>query len=146
MKIGQLDKDGLDLIYTIGEHRNLKNVKKSSILKTFEESVRRVGSNISPLDRTNMPRTLGTIFSEYLKNTSKKMTLIILTDGLWKGTRTADDVERLIADFVKELQKKRGNLERRWVSIQFVCFGDNDHAISRLDSLDNNMNQRFDIE
>lgn len=147
MKIGRLDKDGVDLVYTIGEHRNLNNVKGRDIYRSFKTSLDNTGDSISDSDMTSMRKTLGTIFSEYLKDTSKRMTLIILTDGIWEGSRTADDVEHLIVDFVEKLQERRRSMEQRWFSIQFVYFGDEDTpAISRLKSLDDNMKERFSIE
>lgn len=147
MKIGGLDKDGIDLVYTIGEHKNLNNVKGRAIYGSFKTSLDDAGKSISGSDRTSMRKTLGTIFSEYLKDTSKRMTLIILTDGIWEGSRTADDVEKLIVEFVEKLQKQRRSMEQRWFSIQFVYFGDEDTAaISRLKSLDDNMKERFGIE
>lgn len=146
MKIGQLDKDGIDLVYTIGEHRNLHNVKGSEIHGRFKKSLKDSGRKISQLDRTSMRQTLATIFSEYLKCHGKRMTLIILTDGIWEDSRTEDDVEKLVAEFVRQLQKQRRSMEQRWFSIQFVYFGDDTAAISRLKSLDDNMKQRFEIE
>lgn len=147
MKIGRLDKDGIDLVYTIGKHRNLDNVKGTDIYRSFKTSLEDAGRSISDLDRTSMRQTLATIFSEYLKNHGKRMTLIILTDGIWEDSRTPDDVENLIVKFVRNLQEQRRSMEQRWFSIQFVYFGDEDTAaISRLKSLDDNMKERFHIE
>ncbi|KAG8156623.1 hypothetical protein KVR01_013574 [Diaporthe batatas] len=147
MKIGRLDKDGIDLVYTIGEHGKLKNVKGTDIHGRFKKSMGDVGNSINHTDRTSMRQTLGTIFSEYLENPGKRMTLIILTDGAWEGSRTDNDVEQLIVDFVGKLEQQRGSMEQRWFSIQFVWFGEEDTAaISRLKSLDDNMKERFHIE
>jgi len=67
------------------------------------------------------------------------MTLIILTDGLWKGAASSDDVENLIAGFITNLNERLKKWESRWFSIQFVSFGEDEEALKRLDKLDNDM-------
>jgi len=138
MKIGPLDKDGLDLIYTIGSKHNLQEVKGWAIQKTFKSSMQHAGSEIDYRYKTNMKETLEKIFDSYT-DTSKKMTLIVLTDGLWEGCVNSNDVEKLIASFITKLKPRLKKWESRWFSIQFVSFGDNEQALGRLQKLDDNM-------
>src|SRR5947209_3683332 len=113
MKIGPLDKDGLDLSYTIGSNYNLQEVKGWGIPKTFKSSMQRAGEKIDKMYQTNMKETLERIFDRYT-DTSKKMTLIVLTDGLWEGCVNDDDVEKLIASFITKLKPKLKKWESRW--------------------------------
>jgi hypothetical protein len=138
MKIGPLDKDGLDLIYTIGSNYNRKEVTGWAIPKTFRNSMQSSGEEINHMYKTNMKETLEKIFDRYT-DTSKKMTLIVLTDGLWEGCANNDDVEKLIASFLTKLKPRLKKWESRWFSIQFVSFGENEPALDRLRNLDDNM-------
>jgi hypothetical protein len=138
MKIGPLDNDGLDLIYTIGTNYNRKEVKGWAIPKTFRNSMQGSGEEINHMYKTNMKETLEKIFDKYT-DTSKKMTLIVLTDGLWEGCANNDDVEKLIASFLTKLKPRLKKWESRWFSIQFVSFGENEPALDRLRKLDDNM-------
>jgi ribosomal protein S17E len=138
MKIGPLDKDGLDLVYTLGDAHNLHDVKGWEIPKKFKHSMDGTRREIHERYKTNMGETLRKIFDNYL-NINKKMTLIILTDGLWKGAASSDDVENLIAGFITNLNERLKKWESRWFSIQFVSFGEDEEALKRLDKLDNDM-------
>lgn len=136
--IGALDKDGLDLRYTMGRNHNCFGVKDWSIPTTFEFSMRQAGKEINELYKTNMKDTLEKIFDGYT-DIRKRMTLIILTDGLWEGSVNQDDVEKLIANFLMQLKGRLKKFESRWFSIQFVSFGENKVALKRLQDLDDNM-------
>ena len=138
MKIGPLDEDGLDLVYTIGQDLGLQGVKGWDIVKKFENSMECAGREILPRYTTNMRETLQRLFDKY-QNMNKKMTLIILTDGLWQGCVSEGDVEKLIVRFITDLGEKLKKWETRWFSIQFVSFGDDEPALKRLQKLDDNM-------
>jgi hypothetical protein len=138
MKIGPLEKDGLDLGYAIGSKHNLREIKGWGIPKAFKSSMQDAGEKINHMYKTNMKETLEKIFDTYT-DTSKKMTLIVLTDGLWEGCANEDDVEKLIASFITNLKPKLKKWESRWFSIQFVSFGENLRALERLQKLDDNM-------
>ncbi|KAF7551355.1 hypothetical protein G7Z17_g5038 [Cylindrodendrum hubeiense] len=145
MMIGPLDKDGLDLLYTIGERHALDNVKGWKIESKFRQSMEEAGADIDDRNQTDMAATLSIIFDDYVKDFSKKQTLIILTDGLWEGSGLKDDVENVICDFINDLKTRLGRLERRWFSIQFVSFGNNDKALNRLQALDDHLKAREDV-
>ncbi|KAI8211298.1 hypothetical protein K4K48_008698 [Colletotrichum sp. SAR 10_66] len=85
-----------------------------------------------------MATTLLKVFDKY-DNHRKKQTLIILTDGLWEGSDTLNDVETTISEFIKNLKKDLRKSQLRWFTIQFVSFGSDDRALQRLQSLDDEL-------
>lgn len=139
MKIGRLDKDGLDLVFTIGQSRNQAGVMGTNIPEEFKKSMDKAGSEICDDDRTDMAATLGALFDAYV-NTDKKQTLIILTDALWQGGNTLrSDVETSIREFTNGLNEKLKKLEKRWFTLQFISFGRDEHALKRLEDLDDKL-------
>jgi hypothetical protein len=139
MKIGPLDRDGLDLVYTIPNEYDLEEVKGWDIPTKFKHSMYLAGQEIDDRYNTNMGETLRKIFDRYSHNIHRKMTLIILTDGLWRGCVSEDAVEKLVADFITKLNLRLKKWESRWFSIQFVSFGEDEDALLRLKKLDDNM-------
>lgn len=144
MKIGPLDKDGLDLVYTIGETHEARGKKGWGMPTEFENSMKLAKRDMEDRDKTNMGQTLRKIFDGYT-DFRKKLTLIILTDGIWKGSTTENDVENSIVMFITNMKKKLKKFESRWFSIQFVYFGDNEQAIDRLQRLDDKMPIEEDV-
>lgn len=72
---------------------------------------------------------------------TKALTLIILTDGIWKGMENPNGINRYVENLLKELSK-RGSLgsgDERSVSIEFIQFGDDPEATERLRALDDDM-------
>lgn len=137
MKIGTLDKDGLDLIFTVGDSCEKSNIKEWDIPVKFGESMNRAFREITGSDVTDMAATLMRVFDRY-GDMTKKQTLLVLTDGLWNGVK--DDVEREIRKFVTEVRKRlAGKQERRWFSIQFISFGHDAEALARLIALDDEL-------
>ncbi|VUC32782.1 unnamed protein product [Clonostachys rosea] len=146
MKIGPLDKDGLDLRYSCGNHGFLNNIKGLDIKSKFSSSMDEVERKIHQNVRTDMRETLSKIFDNYLAgNWRKRQTLIILTNGKWEGSSKERDVEDLIIKFVNLLEKKLGRMENRWFSIQFVSFGDDEKALKRMEYLDDDLEASEDI-
>ncbi|KAI0970661.1 hypothetical protein F4678DRAFT_114797 [Xylaria arbuscula] len=144
-KVVNSDEDGVDLIFTFAKDLSLSKVRKP--WGKFDKAMSRAGGRIStglqkPL-ATDMARVLGEVFQNYEKRlTKQRTTLIILTDGVWEGSVQSNDVEEKIACFFKD-SKRKGFFEDREFTIQFVSFGD--QATSRLDSLDNDMPENYDI-
>ena len=162
-RISEYDTDGLDLRFTndtlelanISSQRRLR-LKKDSKFKTAMDKARP-----NPEDKlsvgTNMAKGLENIFNVYLRKLAqgkaKKFTLIVLTDGLWTDMgNDKDRVRRVIKDVMthcnKEWKSKRqasgGNTTTRAsklrpVSIQFVQFGQDEHAFMTLRNLDNEL-------
>ncbi|KAL6411749.1 protein kinase domain protein [Ilyonectria robusta] len=97
MKIGPLDEDGLDLLYTIGE-RNSLNVRGRKIETKFRQSIESAGDEIDDRSQTDMAATLSRIFDNYLKDFSRRQTLLILTDRL--GRDPVGPMTLRLEDFV----------------------------------------------
>lgn len=137
MKIGTLDRDGLDLVFTVGDSCEKSNVKEWAIPAEFEDSMKRAEQEFTKGDLTDMAATLARVFDRYVDMT-KKQTLLVLTDGLWDGVE--DDVEQEIRRFVVEVRKRlMGKHEPRWFSIQFISFGHDTKALARLAALDDEL-------
>ncbi|KAL9633797.1 MAG: hypothetical protein Q9204_003254 [Flavoplaca sp. TL-2023a] len=143
------DENGLDLSFTLGKEK-LEN--KKSISSKWEKRMREA----EPMNeaRTNMKGPLNEILSEYLeyvkhtweqkrlnpKKSCRKMTLIILTDGIWSGMgKNQNAVIDTIVKFVRDLGSVVGDLVDRPVSIEFVQFGHDPEATYRLRHLDTDL-------
>jgi hypothetical protein len=150
MKLAGLDDDGLDLVFTIGQNRNIYNAKGRNVPTKFRKAME-IASPTMPArpdqkEKTDIGETLGQVFDDYLKSYKKKrMTLLVLTDGIWEGSVKERGVEKKIANFVGELLKRHGAMEDRRFSIEFIRFGEDVKAISRLRRLDNELEQEFKI-
>ncbi|KAK8006643.1 hypothetical protein PG991_012940 [Apiospora marii] len=112
-KIGKLDKDGLDIEFTIGKSHNTSKTHVRKLLQKFDRAHEEALQPRAPSRTgTDMATILGQIFSEYLKDTSKAMTLIVLSDGLWEGTHSDEDVKTSIVEFLRRdaIEKKPANM------------------------------------
>ncbi|KAK8094295.1 hypothetical protein PG997_000980 [Apiospora hydei] len=143
--IGRLDKDGLDIEFTPGKEHNISNAPTRKLLEKFDKAQDEALRPQDPLmTRTDMAMILGQIFIEYLKDTSKPMTLIVFTDGVWEGTYSDKDVETSIVEFLRndDIRKKFSGL--RWFSIEFVSFGE--AGVEKLEGLDNDLESKYGIQ
>ncbi|KAI1089040.1 hypothetical protein F5B19DRAFT_468927 [Rostrohypoxylon terebratum] len=140
-KVGSLDKNGLDLEFTLGNAHNVHNVSSRQLLARFRDAKKDALSQNYNLN-TNMAKTLTRIFDKYLSDTRRAKTLIVLTNGVWGGTINPTDVEMAIAGFLRKpaLAQK---LERRWFTIQFIACGDQVPDILR--HLDDNLEDKYSI-
>ena len=142
-----IDKDGMDLKFTC----STTSFKASNKIQAFKDEMDK--DTHQPMTgpharQTNMSTTLGHILDQYLhaysqkRKGTRKMTIIVLTDGLWLGMTDNYAVDRKIIEFNRKLSAAGGdNLEHdeRRVSIQFVRFGDDSGAIRRLRRLDDQL-------
>jgi hypothetical protein len=148
MQIGPLDKDGLDLIFTRdpGTYAR-RNVKNFDIPKQFcaaMEAGTKAGDNL-PMYKTSMALALRNVLRGYIHGgMRKKLTLIVLTAGVWDGV--PDDAEREVAAAIKDMmsQCQQDFYPNRWFGIEFVSFGNDEAGLSRLQGFDDNMG-RFDV-
>lgn len=150
-KIKEIDKDGIDLWFTTGPVQ----VHKSTKSKQLAEAMRNKSAMPSQGVHTDMSRPLGNILSSYLgqmkhkpwknlRDIARGFTLIVLTDGIWEGMRHEEAILRTIVDFTQSLRQIQGHsLVPRLVSIEFVRFGNDPHAIRVLEGLDKRLN-KFD--
>ena len=147
LMMSQQPNVGMQMLFTLG-HASMPKMKR-------EDDVKKLMSNEHarprPHRRTDMEASLGDLFEEHvqsIKNTFRKrlLTLIILTDGLWKGTRTKAAVKAKIAKFVKEVSKLQGQHRKRPVSIQFIQLGKDMDAMFFLQHLDDHLGPEEGIE
>lgn len=138
MKVAGLDKNGIDLRFTVGGRtRNRTKLRGENGRAQFRRSIHEAKPKI-PVDeehhaRTDMKAVLHEIFKEWRENERKATTLIILTDGVWESTIPSDAADKEIVAFAKEVQEIKAFAPRHF-SIGFVRFGEDKKArLQRLD-------------
>jgi hypothetical protein len=81
-------------------------------------------SRMSPISES-----LGKIFNQYLEglraqlrgsSTSRALTIIILTNGLWQGVEVKEEVDKQIVKFMRRVRELTNNVILRRVSIEFI--------------------------
>jgi hypothetical protein len=139
-KVAGLDQSGIDLRFTIKGHEfDNTNLVGDRGRRDFSRAIDRArpcqAISKDHFVATNMDQILRTIFNEWRTSSKRATTVIILTDGLWKGTIPWDAIDKTIVNFAKdELHKKRNS---RHFSIGFIRFGN--AGIKRLERLDNEL-------
>ena len=130
-----LDTNGMDLYFTLGA-ASLKNWKK---LADFERKMKSPDAQPRQGNHTDIERSIAEIFSAHLgsiRQTKKDLTFIILTDGIWQGMRNKDDIQDKIVELVEEVERINGRHRKRSLTLQFIQFGEDEGATSRLRYLD----------
>ncbi|KAL8772818.1 MAG: hypothetical protein Q9209_002163 [Squamulea sp. 1 TL-2023] len=148
-KVAGQDENGLDLSFTMGPQK-LENEKSNS---SKWEKIMKEAEPMSEA-RTDMKTPLHEILKSYLEHvthvrqrkhrqpstTYRRLTLIILTDGIWAGMGNKQNaVNHIIVNMVKKIQVQIGDLVDRPISIEFVQFGNDQEATYRLRRLDTGM-------
>jgi hypothetical protein len=138
-----LDPDGVDLTFTLGKVKieNSRDRVDKIMKKVYNPSARP-----RPRLYTDMATSLQEIFDQYFKTyrtasgVKAKLTILILTDGIWEGNIRKDDVNDTIIAFARKLEKQLGRIPKdRPVSIEFVQFGKDPEATFRLRRLDDEL-------
>jgi hypothetical protein len=140
-KVAGLDEDGVDLMFTVGGNDVAKQKGTSKIMSMMRND------KVHPKEgmHTDMATCLGDVFDKYIKEakrkqnhvaTLKRLTLIVLTDGIWAGTFVKEDVRSKFIVFSRALEKIIGELPVRPVSVEFIQFGNDPDATYRLRGLD----------
>ena len=146
MKVAGLDKDGVDIRFTINGNRlnkdGLRRTSGLSDLNTVLNSARPSQSNENRArEATDMRRVLHDIFVGHRNKGPEKMTtVIVLTDGVWEGS-SLDLVKSTIVDFVRRLEKDKRDFGPRHFTIGFVNFGDGKEEREKLQYLDDKLCQ-----
>ncbi len=140
-KAQNLDKDGMELRFTNTSRSEAPSRGKE--LERFKDAMasQEVRPN-RPGWQTDMSAVLGDILTEWLErpgDSKKNMTIIVLTDGMWKGMDREEAVYEKIIEFEMVKRNKIQNVRKRPVSIQFVSFGNDAFALDRLNRLDNEL-------
>jgi hypothetical protein len=142
MKAHGQDDDGMDLFFVNDRLEYLK-IKDASLFRKAMQEVK-----LRPHVETNMKQALEKLLNAYIYELKSRapntkatnLTIIVLTDGLWRGMNDHNEVEMKIKEFDDKLQKvMEGMAEERQVSIQFIQFGDDPNAKERLRHLDDDM-------
>lgn len=137
MRIGSLAKDGLDLVYTCGDNNNVFGAKGWAIPEVFRQSLDHARAIMDQHDKTNMAETLAKRFDSYSAGAMRqRQTLFVLTNGLWEGSRDWKSAEKEIAQYIDDLRKRLRKREKRWFTIQFISYGQDQKALARLQGLD----------
>lgn len=144
MQLVGLDDDGIDARFTNnGSHLDETEMKGLKGLEKLEKKLD-AGQPKGPWFGhpeyvTDIANILDGIFTAYWKKSDlKKTTLIVLTNGLWKGSKS-DLLYKAITGFVQQLEKQDPKLPARHFSITFVRFGEFPEAMERLIFLDDRL-------
>jgi hypothetical protein len=146
MKLEGLDKNGMDLSFTLGPVTVQNNKSIPDFMKAMKEARPPQGS----MHATDMRASLGNILDHYVNEVERKhrsrgtdpakdLTILVLTDGIWEGTTEKQEVNKTIVKFLKRLKAIKGDLSHRPASIEFIQFGNDDDATFRLRQLDDNL-------
>lgn len=137
------EPDGMDLNFTTGTVSIEQEEKSSIFVNKMKQGYPKQGVG------TNMVEPLGKIFDQYLQRLrwssrghTRDVTLIVLTDGLWSGTSRKEAVKEKIVEFLEGLNRLHHNIKHRPFSIEFVRFGRDPDAKTRLKDLDNFLRQQ----
>lgn len=155
--VSDIDKDGFDLSFTTGPVQ----LKQKSSARAVKSTLDNDQAKPSPDSHTDMSQALDRVLghlSRRLKsssknakqnNTTKNFTLIVLTDGVWRGMKEPHAVEDTIIRRMNEITRQLGNAtgnskkNSRAVTIQFIQFGRDEAATNRLHLLDQGL---IDVE
>lgn len=142
MKAGKIDENGMDLSFTLGPEKLTGARKPAAFLKAMDKAAPKA-SKQRPPRQTDMRQCLRKILNSYIEKVrrinTKKLTLIILTDGIWAATPNRSDVDQTVIEFSERLRQLELDFEHRPVSIQFIQIGNDADATARLRRLDNDL-------
>lgn len=133
-----LDKDGIDLMFTVDGHTHDKGELKGdpgrkALNKALHAAWPENTTNDDSL--TDMRRTLAEVVKKWNRNKRRATTLLVLTDGVWSKTDQSA-LDATILDIARQEQHHAGN---RHFSIQFIRFGDHENEKTKLQWLDDNL-------
>lgn len=107
-KAAGLDPDGMSLEFT--NHNNqVYKVREKNIVTDIESAMVKHKPFLN--DRTDMAMKLDSVLHKWLQyrqDRRKRMTLIVLTDGLWRGMAHTNAVEDILVSFENKLKGERG--------------------------------------
>ncbi|KAK1579742.1 uncharacterized protein LY79DRAFT_334052 [Colletotrichum navitas] len=157
------DDNGMELYFTNPDTNPKATIGGSQQLKHFRRAMELANPAVakSPAEvvETTIVPELTRIINSYTraktsKSPPRKKTIIILTDGIWKGMRMEHTIDVYLKSTFNELKDLHGDLSYippgksheqvdiskiRPVTIQFVRFGYDQNAIERLRRLDDDM-------
>ena len=162
------DDDGMELKFTIGSDNLNLTPKKSQKVEDFVKKMKAAAPKLNG-DKTDMSASLSLILERHFKHyrhddasqMKRKLTILVLTDGLWEWNGEYD-VDNYLVNCIQKIpdiqwkpepesSKGKNTLgssaspSSRPISIQFIRFGDHAKAIERLDRLDNQLKDRREL-
>ena len=139
------DPDGIDMVFSKSPQEVKRSKKTEALLKVFDRVVFHGTSNMSDtlsrileeykLQMANQHRDMSLIELIRGRRPLRRLSLYVLTDGIWQPRCEVDSV---IASMVDNL--KANNRLSKQVGIQFIHFGNNEEAKRRLTRLDSGLN------
>ena len=141
MKIAGLDEDGYDVRFTInGAKYDEFGLKRKGGLETLKKTL--IAAQPQPSKPTDMSKVLDGLFREHQRGGYRKATtLLVLTDGAWKGTIPVDNADKKIVEFARDLE--RAKVPDRHYTIGFIRFGV--EFRDRLKALDDELSKIYKI-
>ncbi|KAK0708647.1 hypothetical protein B0H67DRAFT_557078 [Lasiosphaeris hirsuta] len=94
---------------------------------------------------TQMCAALRQILADYHSNTSKKLTIIVLTTGRWERDEGLEEVEELLAREIGNMANDPSFHRERRLTIEFVSFGEDEEGLRRLKNLDDDFGEKHGI-
>jgi hypothetical protein len=151
-KLQGIDKNGLDLKFTIGERQYDVDGAGKEAPSKFRNAMFDAWpkDDVHRAEKTDMSYTLGQIFSQYRKTQQKQMTLIIVTDGIWDcplerdvdGNIRPDKLEAPLVTFMEHIRRIQPH-EKRWFTIQFLQLGEDPNSTERLRRFDDDLEEIY---
>ncbi|KAF7682277.1 hypothetical protein GT037_001253 [Alternaria burnsii] len=140
--------DGIELRFVNSCEHDDRQKHRNGLMKNFEK--------VKPGGQCHMGIALNKILPKYYRNQMDKrsfrssrveekppVNIYILTDGVWsQGQECLSTIQDQITHLVNHLWET-GRLEH--VGIQFIRFGDNEIGRQRLDILDNDQRQYYEV-
>jgi hypothetical protein len=130
----QHNKDGIDMHFS--SETGQQNTRFACKCLVDRHDHWRQGNESEKCSKThgNLDKSLALRLRQYLAGRQrKKMTVLVLTDGLWADKKQAS-MERLLSDF-DHLRRDQTGEEN--FSVQFIRFGNNPKALERFTRMDN---------
>lgn len=129
-KLARLGAGRLALVFSNGRECNISDSKRAADFKAkMDEARPDLGS-----PATDMSTCLDDIVrSQYAKgprNTTRRLTMFILTDGLWgvSGNLPQEDMDKQMVEFIKKFKPGKSLVGDRWFSIQIISFATDSRA------------------
>jgi hypothetical protein len=143
-----MDPDGIELRFANSCEHDDRQKHRNGLMKNFEK--------VKPGGQCQMGIALNKILPKYYRTQMDKrssrssrveekppVNIYILTDGVWsQGQECISNVQDHITRLVNHLWET-GRLEH--VGIQFIRFGDDEIGRQRLDILDNDQRQYYEV-
>ncbi|KAF2477652.1 uncharacterized protein BDR25DRAFT_299514 [Lindgomyces ingoldianus] len=129
-KIAGLDENGFDVKFTINGHSLNKSELRGEDGRRKFKDVLNTARPKEPLSNdffmpTDMNHLLHDVFRQWWdpsRSNQKATTLLVLTDGIWKGTNPPDAINKTIVKFAKQLEEN-DRFGPRHFTIGFIRFG-----------------------